>query len=313
MRVGRQVAARVVAHEQHRALGRDAVEPAHVGAEVEAREHPEARERLADVVGVALVEVGLRDARLGERGDGCTTREPSSTARQPPFRAARAGRRRWATRRWRSALVVCVLSRSHPSPVRLARGPGAYARAPICGQVSGGPSGRASLCGSPAGRSRSSSRDARLAELAPDGLDRRLDHAVAVARRHQVGAHHGVVLVRGLDEDDLRAGGAQHLRLAAEHAAGRAAEEVRDLVRRIPGLRRMERRGRVEADDEVGRLVAEDVEVRGGPHAAVDVALAGDRDRAVEAGDRARGGDGVARSRPAAHPARRTATRRPVA
>ena len=87
--VGRHVAARVVADQQHRALGGDVLEPAHVGAEVDAGEHPEAGQVLADVVGVALVEVGRRDAPAparslvaapsraatsGEIGDGCPRR-----------------------------------------------------------------------------------------------------------------------------------------------------------------------------------------------------------------------------------------------
>src|SRR5438045_2769694 len=62
--VGRRVAARVVAHEQDRALGGDLLEPLHVGAEVEAREQPHAGQGLPDVVGIALVEVGGRDALL---------------------------------------------------------------------------------------------------------------------------------------------------------------------------------------------------------------------------------------------------------
>ena len=51
--------------------------------------------------------------------------------------------------------------------------------------------------------------------------------------------------------------------------------------------------GRVEADDEVELLVAQQVEVRGRVDAAVDVAAPVDRQRVVDARDRAGGGDGV--------------------
>ena len=55
----------------------------------------------------------------------------------------------------------------------------------------------------------------------------------------------------------------------------------------------MQRRGRVEADHQVEPAVADQVEVRGRVHAAVDVAAPADLDRVVEAGDRAGGGDRV--------------------
>ena len=309
MRVGRQVAARVVAHEQRRALGGDAVEPAHLGAEVVAREHPQAGQGLADVVGVALVEVGFRDARLRERGDEPARR--ASRARRLTGRrsAPPADRRRWATRRSAVCFVLCVLSAAIPLPWR-PRGTGAYARAPIWGQVSGGPAGRASLCGSPCGQVAQQLADARLAQLAADRLDRFRDHLVAVARGHQVGAHHGVVLVGRLDEHDF---------LPAARSSFASLPSTRPEARRkkcatrcagFHALRRVERRGRVQADDEVGRLVAQDVEVRGRPDAAVDVAPAADRDRAVEAGDRAGGGDGVADLGGRGVRRARTATRR---
>ena len=60
-RVRGDVAARVVADQQHRPLRGDPLQSAHVGAEVEGGEHPEAGQLLADVVGVAIVEVGSRD------------------------------------------------------------------------------------------------------------------------------------------------------------------------------------------------------------------------------------------------------------
>ena len=65
-RVRGDVAARVVADQQHRPLGRDPLQPAHVGAEVEGGEHPEPRQLLAQVVGVALVQVRHGDA-VGDR------------------------------------------------------------------------------------------------------------------------------------------------------------------------------------------------------------------------------------------------------
>ena len=63
-RVGRQVAPRVVADEQDRPLLRDVPQAADLAAEPQAGEEPEARQALADVVGVALVEVGARDSQL---------------------------------------------------------------------------------------------------------------------------------------------------------------------------------------------------------------------------------------------------------
>ena len=141
MRVRGEVAAGVVAHQQHRALLRDVLEPAHVGAEVEARQHPEAGQRLADVVGVALVEVRSRHAPLsllGHRGD-----QPARHLRERRRGAHRA--RRGARRRLGAGPVG-----------RLARGLGGHAarRAAgrISGQLDGGPCGRLILCGSPAGR-----------------------------------------------------------------------------------------------------------------------------------------------------------------
>src|SRR3954468_1293633 len=114
----------------------------------------------------------------------------------------------------------------------------------------------------------------RLAQLLSDGANRRLDHRVAVAPAHQIRAHHLEVLGRRLNQHDADALRAQLLRLAAEAAAARAARGGGDPLRRVPRERRMQRARGVEADDEVELLVAEDVEVRGGPEAAVDVAPA---------------------------------------
>ena len=63
----------MVADEQHGSLARDVVQAADVGAEVEAGQRPQSRQRLADVVGVALVEVGGGDEAadpLRDRADG---------------------------------------------------------------------------------------------------------------------------------------------------------------------------------------------------------------------------------------------------
>ena len=112
VRVGREVAARVVADQQHRALLGDVLEAANVGAEVEAREHPEAGQRLADVVGVALVEVGRR----GRRRWASAAIAPISRAAMP---AAEPRRRRWPARGAGRAAV-----RTEP----LRRGRGAHGR-----------------------------------------------------------------------------------------------------------------------------------------------------------------------------------------
>ena len=63
-RVGRQVAAGVVADQQHGPRVGDVAQPAYLAAEPEAGQQPHQRETLADEVGIALVEVGARDAAL---------------------------------------------------------------------------------------------------------------------------------------------------------------------------------------------------------------------------------------------------------
>ena len=76
-RVGRQVAARVVADQQHRPVLGDAPHVAHVAAEPEAGEQPDQRQVLADVVGIAVVEVGgepVLDALEDRAGDGAQQR-----------------------------------------------------------------------------------------------------------------------------------------------------------------------------------------------------------------------------------------------
>src|SRR3954467_11128381 len=134
---------------------------------------------------------------------------------------------------------------------------------------------------------------AGLAQLLADGADRGLDHRVAIAPAHQVRAHRVVVLGRRLDQHDTDALRAQLLGLAAEAPPAEAACRGGDPLGGVPRERWVERARRVEADDEVERLVAQDVEVRGRPEAAVDVAPSTDRDRVVEARDGARRGHGV--------------------
>ncbi len=90
--------------------------PADVGAEVEAREQPQPGSCLADVVGVALVEVGLGDPRLRH----CATAASSARARGQPLGAwprplPVAARRS----RWRRCFSVPV--RSLPAVLRSSR------------------------------------------------------------------------------------------------------------------------------------------------------------------------------------------------
>ncbi len=59
--VGGDHPAGVIADQQHRALPLDVVQPAHVSAEIEAGQRPQPGQRLANVVGVALVEIGGGD------------------------------------------------------------------------------------------------------------------------------------------------------------------------------------------------------------------------------------------------------------
>ena len=111
-RVRREVAAGVVADQQHAALLGDVAQPAHLAAEVQRAQQPQARQALADVVRVALVEVGGRDAAGDEALDArraprrAPPPEPSSgsvlarrAARSVRRAAVGASRGRW----WRSA------------------------------------------------------------------------------------------------------------------------------------------------------------------------------------------------------------------
>ena len=161
------------------------------------------------------------------------------------------------------------------------------------GHSAGGRSGRVTFSGLPCGQLGQELGDVRRAELRRDRGPGDRDHGVAVAGAHQVAAHRPQVLLQGLHEDRRRAGDAQLLGLAAEPAAGRAPEDERAPFARVDRPERVQGGGRVQADHEVELLGAQQVEVRRRVHAAVDVAAPGDLDRAVEARDRARGGDGV--------------------
>src|SRR5207248_11455890 len=61
--------ARMVADEQHRPVVRDVAEASDLAPEPQAREQPQEGELLADVVGIALVEVGPRDAPLRDASE----------------------------------------------------------------------------------------------------------------------------------------------------------------------------------------------------------------------------------------------------
>ena len=73
--VGREIAAAVVADEQNRPVGRNPFEAADVGTEIQRRQQPQAGKLLADVVGVALIEVCL-----GNAGGHLVLRPPDNIA-----------------------------------------------------------------------------------------------------------------------------------------------------------------------------------------------------------------------------------------
>jgi hypothetical protein len=60
------VSARVVADEQDGTVVGDVAQSTDLATEPDAREQPEQRELLADVIGVALVEVSARNAALDD-------------------------------------------------------------------------------------------------------------------------------------------------------------------------------------------------------------------------------------------------------
>ena len=104
--VGRDVAARVVAHQQDRSVVGDVAQAPDLAAEVEAGQQPHPWQRLADVVGVARVEVGGRDALLDLGGQAAQLGDSDHAGSVLPG-SAQAAR---AKRRVPSA-SVCVNSR----------------------------------------------------------------------------------------------------------------------------------------------------------------------------------------------------------
>ena len=131
------------------------------------------------------------------------------------------------------------------------------------------------------------------AQLPPDRADRCLDHLVPAAPAHQVPAHHLQVFRLRLQQHHLDPGLPEHPCLVAEAATRRRAHERLQAFDRVSNRNFVQRRRGVQADHDVEALGADDVEVRGRVNPPVDVAAAGDRDRVIEARDRARGGHGV--------------------
>ena len=62
-RVGRHVAAAVVADQQHRAFGGNPVQARDIGPEIQRRQQPRSWQLVADIVGIPLIEVGFGDSR----------------------------------------------------------------------------------------------------------------------------------------------------------------------------------------------------------------------------------------------------------
>ena len=114
-RVRRHVAAGVVADEQHRPLVGDVAQAADLAAVPEAGEQPHQRQVLADVVGVALVEVGARDPPL--RPGWPTPRRAGSAASRRRSRCASglASSAEWPLR------LASRRNSSEPSPSVLRR------------------------------------------------------------------------------------------------------------------------------------------------------------------------------------------------
>ena len=161
------------------------------------------------------------------------------------------------------------------------------------GQLDGGPAGRRTSRGSPAGS---------LARRAPRGVAQVLGHCAhsgfddLCRRRLSSGccpSHRGRAPWVGAGRLDPAA----RRRLASEprrRPAACAAPERR--ARRSSGRADVQRGSWVERHHELELLVAQRVEIRGRAHAAVDVRAAVDLDAAVEPWDRARRGDRVGES-----------------
>src|SRR5512147_3254414 len=121
-----------------------------------------------------------------------------------------------------------------------------------------------------------------VAKLLGDRASGDLDDAISVRAPHEVRPHRLEVIARGLNEDHLGAVAADLLRLAAQAATGGATEEDSDGVAGVDRADRVQRGGRVEADDEVQAFVAQQVQIRDRIDAAVDEATIPDRHRVVD-------------------------------
>jgi hypothetical protein len=149
-----------------------------------------------------------------------------------------------------------------------------------------------------------------ITQLRAHGVDGGFDDLLAPGGAHHVAAHRGAVGLGGLDQHDLAVEALDLARLVGEPAAVGVATEGAEPVPRIERGEAAEwaatprappaglveagaRRERVEADDEVEPAAGEQVQIGGGADASVDVAPRADPDRAVEARNRAGGGDGV--------------------
>ena len=198
--VGRQVAARVVADEQHRPVLGDVAQAPDLAAEVQAGQQPQPRQLLADVVGVALVEVGGAGS-----GAGPATATPR-TRRVGRLRA----RPRLAPSGGRPLLRACLGERLRSS--RLASPSATQAAA----RPARTPARRARRrCGEEAPRAaRWSARAAR-----PGGRGRR---PRARSARRSGSQSLDVAPEAGGDEPVVRAPHEQRRRLRARRAAGRS-------------------------------------------------------------------------------------------
>ena len=174
------------------------LEAAHLGAEVEARQHPQAGQRLADVVRVALVEVGLRHAPLRLLGDRARARQRSRDVRRAdaispgraaarPVRAAGARRPRSAWRRRSSEPAAAGRPRRDVPRSRSRRAP--CPPGTIAGQLGRRARGPRDLVGLALAAGRSRRRAPPSASCSATVALGRLDHLVAALRAHQVASH----------------------------------------------------------------------------------------------------------------------------
>ena len=294
MRVGREVAARVVAHEQHRALLGDVLEAANLGAEVEARQHPQPRQRLADVVGIALVEVGRRHAPLGllprsprsaARPSGRARRAWQATARRSAVRRSVGGRGAHGDRSGRSSHGALEVGPARRRPGRAAD-PVRLAGRQAAEQLPDRRAPRAAPRPSRAAVSITCWRRSVFIQLRPIAA---WSSAVGSMITTSVPKRRTLRSSRSSRPREARRVSEGMKSSGAVHGPCREAGEPAALPLSLGAARE-----RVEADHEVEPATGHEVHVRDGADAAVHVAPAADLHRAVEARDRARGRDGVA-------------------